>query len=115
MRKRCLFCRLVAGEIPSEVVYQDKDFFAFRDINPQAPKHVIIIPRVHVASVTELTEKEQELMGRLIMLAKKLAEQEGIATTGYRLTINCGHEGGQVIPHLHLHLLGGRKLSDQLG
>jgi len=115
MTERCLFCRLAAGDIPSEVVYQDKDFFAFRDIHPQTPKHVIIIPRVHIASVTKLTEKEQELMGRLIMLAKKLAEQEDIARTGYRLTINCGHEGGQVVPHLHLHLLGGRKLSNQLG
>ena len=115
MTEGCIFCRIVAAEIPSDIVYQDKDFFAFRDINPQAPKHIIIIPRVHIASVTELTENERELMGGLIILAKRLAEQEGIARTGYRLAINCGREGGQVVPHLHFHLLGGRTLSGQLG
>ena len=115
MMEECVFCRIIAGEIASDIVYQDKDFFAFRDINPQAPEHIIVIPRVHIASVTELTEREQELMGGLIILAKNLAELDGIGQTGYRLVINCGHEGGQMIPHLHLHLLGGRKLSDQLG
>ena len=115
MMEKCVFCRIVAGEIASDVVYQDKDFFAFRDISPQAPKHIVVIPRVHIASVTELTEKERELMGGLIILAKNLAEQEGIGQSGYRLAINCGHEGGQMVPHLHLHLLGGRKLSNQLG
>ena len=115
MTEGCIFCRIIANKIPSSIVYQDKDFFAFRDINPQAPIHIIVIPRVHIASVTELTEEERELIGGLIILAKRLAEQEGIARTGYRLAINCGHEGGQVVPHLHLHLLGGRKLSDQLG
>ena len=115
MTEGCVFCRIIAGEIPSDIVYQDKDFFAFRDINPQAPKHVIIIPRVHITSVTELTEKERDLTGGLVILAKDLAQQEGIARTGYRLTMNCGYEGGQVVPHLHLHLLGGRKLSDELG
>ena len=115
MTERCIFCGIVAGEIPSDMVYQDKDFFAFKDINPQAPKHIIVIPRVHIASVAELTENERELMGGLIMLAKKLAEQEGIARTGYRLAINSGHEGGQAVPHLHLHLLGGKQLSGQLG
>jgi len=114
MAEGCIFCRIIVGEIPSDIVYQDKDFFAFKDINPQAPKHIIVIPRVHITSVAELTENERELMGGLIMLAKRLAEQEGIASTGYRLAINCGHEGGQVVPHLHLHLLGGRRLSDQL-
>ena len=114
MTEKCIFCCIITGEIPSDIVYQDKDFFAFRDINPQAPKHIIIIPRVHITSITEVAEKERELMGGLIILAKMLAEQEGIARTGYRLVINCGHEGGQVVPHLHLHLLGGKQLSDQL-
>ena len=115
MTEGCIFCRIIAGEIPGDIVYQDKDFFAFRDINPQAPKHIIVIPRAHITSVTELTEKERELIGGLVILAKNLAQQEGIAETGYRLTMNCGHEGGQVVPHLHLHLLGGTKLSDKLG
>ena len=115
MMEECVFCRIIAGEIASDIVYQDKDFFAFRDINPQAPEHIIVIPRVHIASVTELTEREQELMGGLIILAKNLAELEGISQSGYRMVINCGRQGGQIVPHLHLHLLGGRKLSDLLG
>lgn len=115
MAEGCLFCRIVAGEIPSDVVYQDQEVLAFRDINPQAPKHIIIIPKVHITSLAELTEQQQGLMGRLIILASDLARKEGIAGRGYRLAINCGPEGGQVIPHLHLHLIGGRRLNDQLG
>jgi len=115
MAEGCLFCRIVAGEIPSDVVYQDQEFLAFRDINPQAPKHIIIIPKVHIASLAELTEQQQGLMGRFMILARDLAEEEGLAERGYRLAINCGPEGGQVIPHLHLHLIGGRKLNGQLG
>ena len=115
MAEKCLFCRIVAGEIPSDIVYQDEDFLAFRDIEPQAPKHVIIIPKTHITSLAELTEKQQGLIGRLIILARNLAEEEEIAKSGYRLAINCGPEGGQLVPHLHLHLIGGRKLGDQLG
>jgi histidine triad (HIT) family protein len=115
MAEGCLFCRIVAGEIPCDIVYQDKEFLAFRDINPQAPKHVIIIPKTHIVSLAELTERQQGLIGRLIILARNLAEKEGIARSGYRLAVNCGPEGGQLVPHLHFHLLGGRKLSDQLG
>ena len=115
MAEECLFCRIVAGELPSDIVYQDEDFLAFRDIEPQAPKHIIIIPKAHITSLAVLTKQQEGLVGRSIMLAKKLAEREGIAESGYRLAINCGSEGGQVVPHLHLHLIGGRKLSDQLG
>lgn len=115
MVEECLFCRIAAGEIPSNIVYQDGEFLAFRDINPQAPKHLIIIPKTHIASLAELTEQQQGLIGRMIILARNLAEKEGLAERGYRLAINCGPEGGQVIPHLHLHLIGGRKLNDQLG
>ena len=115
MTEECLFCRIVAGEIPSDIIHQDKEFLAFRDINPQAPKHVIIIPKAHIASLAELTDQQQGLIGRLIILARDLAKKEGIAERGYRLAINYGPEGGQVIPHLHLHLIGGRKLNDQLG
>lgn len=88
---------------------------AFRDIQPQAPKHLLIVPKSHIASLTQLTDEQQGLMGRFVLLAKELAEREGISSGGYRLVINCGVEGGQVVPHLHLHLLGGRKLDDQLG
>jgi len=115
MAEPCIFCRIVAGEVPSDIVYQDEDFLAFRDISPQAPTHVLIIPKTHITSLAQLTEEQQELAGRLIIIARKLAEKEGIAKRGYRLVINCGPEGGQLVPHLHLHLIGGRKLGDRLG
>jgi len=115
MAEQCIFCRIVAGDVPSDIVYQDEDFLAFRDISPQAPTHVLIIPKTHITSLAQLTEEQQELAGRLIIIAKKLAEKEGIAKRGYRLVMNCGPEGGQLVPHLHLHLIGGRKLGDRLG
>ena len=115
MAEQCLFCRIVAGEIPSDIVYQDKEFLAFRDINPQAPKHIIIIPKTHIPSLAEITEQQQGLIGRLMVLTTKLAQKEGIAESGYRLAVNCGPEGGQIIPHLHFHLIGGRRLNGQLG
>ena len=115
MTDECIFCRIVAGEAPANMVYQDEDFIAFRDILPRAPTHVLIIPKTHIPSVAELTEEQQELVGRLIIIAKNLAEKEGIAEKGYRLVINCGSEGGQLVPHLHLHLIGGRKLDARLG
>jgi histidine triad (HIT) family protein len=115
MAEECIFCRIVAGEVPSDIVYKDEDFLAFRDISPQAPTHVLVIPKTHIPSSAELTEGQQGLVGRLIIIAKNLAEKEGIAKRGYRLVISCGPEGGQVVPHLHLHLIGGRKLNDRLG
>jgi histidine triad (HIT) family protein len=115
MAEECIFCRIVAGEIPGDIVYQDEDFLAFRDILPKAPVHVLIIPKTHISSAAELTEGQQKLAGRLIIIAKNLAEKEGIAMKGYRLVINCGPEGGQVVPHLHLHLIGGRQMDARLG
>jgi histidine triad (HIT) family protein len=115
MAEGCIFCRIVAGEVPSDIVYQDEDFLAFRDISPQASTHVLIIPKTHIASLAKLTDGQQQLAGRLIIVAKNLAEKEGVAKRGYRLVINCGTDGGQVVPHLHLHLLGGRRLTDKLG
>jgi histidine triad (HIT) family protein len=97
MAEQCIFCRIVAGEVPSDKVYQDEDFLAFKDISPQAPTHVLIIPKTHITSLAQLTEEQQELAGRLIIIAKKLAEKEGIAKGGYRLVINCGPEGGQLV------------------
>jgi histidine triad (HIT) family protein len=111
----CVFCRIVAGEIPADIVYQDKELIAFRDIHPQAPTHILIMPKSHIASLTESTTKQQALLGRLILLAKELAEKEGISASGYRLSVSCGADGGQLVPHIHFHLLGGRKLDDMLG
>jgi histidine triad (HIT) family protein len=111
----CIFCKIVAGEIPSDSVYQDEEIIAFRDINPQAPVHIVIIPRKHIASLSRLSQSDSALVGRMVAVANKLAEDEGIAEKGYRVVINCGKEGGQLVPHLHMHLVGGRQLSDQVG
>ena len=115
MVEDCLFCRIASGEMHSDVVYQDDEFFAFRDINPQAPTHVLIIPKTHFDSLVEISDQQENLMGRMVIIAKKLAEKEGIAKSGYRLVLNCGSEGGQVVPHLHLHLIGGRQLNGKIG
>ena len=115
MAEECIFCRIVAGEVPVDIVYQDEDFLAFRDIAPQAPTHLLIIPKIHITSSAQLAEEQQELAGRLIIIAKNLAEKEEIDKRGYRLVMNCGPDGGQAVPHLHLHLIGGRRLNDRLG
>jgi len=111
----CIFCQIVAGKIPSEIIYQDEELIAFRDINPQAPTHLLIIPRKHIPSFAQLSQAELPLMGRMVTVANKLAKEEGIAETGYRLVLNYGEWGGQVVPHLHMHLIGGRRLSGKIG
>jgi len=111
----CIFCQIAAGKIPSEILYQDEEVIAFRDINPVAPTHLIIIPKRHIPSLTHLSEAEIPLIGHMVNIANQMAKGEGIAESGYRLAINCGKEGGQLVPHLHLHLIGGRKLSNALG
>ena len=108
----CIFCKIIEGEIPSDTVYEDEEIIAFRDINPKAPVHIIIIPRQHIAALSDLSESDSALVGRLVVVANKLAKKEGVAERGYRVFINCGKEGGQVVPHLHMHLVGGRQLSD---
>jgi len=110
----CIFCKIVAGEIPTEILYKDEEIIAFRDIKPLAPVHLIIIPRKHVPSLNEMKEGDAALVGRMVAVASKLAQDEGIAEKGYRLAINCGKEGGQLVPHIHMHLLGGRQLNDKL-
>ena len=111
----CVFCRIVAGEIPADILYQDEELIAFRDINPVAPIHLLIIPKKHIPSLVHLSEAESSLIGNMVNMANQLAKREGISESGYRLIINCGQQGGQVVPHLHVHLLGGRRLSDGLG
>ena len=111
----CVFCKIVAGEIPSDILYQDDEVIAFRDINPQAPVHLLIIPKAHIPSLTELTESQSPLMGHMVNVANQLAEKEGVSESGYRVVVNCGKQGGQLVPHLHMHLLGGRRLSGTLG
>ena len=109
MADSCLFCRIVRGEIPAKLVAETAECVAFRDINPQAPTHVLVIPREHVPSLAEATDPA--LVGRLALLAAEIARQEGIAEGGYRTVINTGADAGQTVFHIHLHLLGGRPLS----
>jgi len=104
----CIFCKIIKGEIPCQKVYEDEKAFAFSDINPQAPVHILIIPKVHVASVGELNLDQYEIPSYLISVAKRIAIEKGIAEGGYRIVINSGDNGGQTVHHLHLHLLGGR-------
>lgn len=111
----CVFCQIVAGKLPSEILYQDEEIIAFRDISPMAPVHLLVVPRKHVTCLSELPEADSPLMGHMIIIANRLAKKEGVAESGYRLVINSGQEGGQVVPHLHLHVLGGRQLSGRLG
>jgi histidine triad (HIT) family protein len=111
----CIFCKIIGGDIPADIVYQDSDFVAFRDIHPQAPVHVIVIPRTHIPSIAEVKDNQFELVGRLLITATKIAGKEKIAATGYRLAFNYGADANLVVPHLHLHLVGGRKLDDMLG
>ncbi len=107
----CLFCRMVAGDIKPDTVFEDDEVLAFRDINPQAPCHILVIPKKHVATLNDLGEDDQALAGKLILTARQLAGEYGYAEGGYRTVINCNREGGQEVFHLHLHLLAGRPMN----
>ena len=111
----CIFCQIVDGKIPGDIVYQDEEVIAFRDINPVAPTHLLIIPKKHISSLAHLADAEAPLIGHMVKVANQLARKEGVAESGYRLVINSGEQGGQLVPHLHMHLLGGRRLSDAIG
>ena len=106
----CLFCQIIAGKIPSTPVFQDDRVYAFADINPQAPVHVLIVPREHIASLHEAEEGHRELLGHLLGTAAEIARQKGLGK-GYRVVVNIGADGGQTVDHLHLHLLGGRAMT----
>ena len=110
-RSECIFCRIARGEIPATVVYQDEHVVAFRDIQPTAPTHVLVIPREHVSSLHALTPEQRDIMSNLLLATQRIAEQEGIAEQGYRVVTNVGEWGGQSVPHLHFHVLGGRPLT----
>ena len=106
----CIFCKIIKGDIPSTNVYKDELVTAFRDINPVAPTHILIVPNKHIDSVNVLIADDEPLIGKLFTIAKGLAEKEGIAENGYRLVVNTGAESGQTIFHVHLHLIGGRRM-----
>ena len=107
----CLFCKIINGEIPSSKVYEDDAVFAFRDIEPQAPVHILIIPKEHIASANDLNDENSAVVGHIFSVAAKIAKSEGIAEGGYRIVNNCGEDGGQTVKHLHFHMLGGRSLT----
>lgn len=107
----CLFCKIIGGQIPCAEVFSDESFLAFRDIDPQAPSHILVIPKRHITGLAELTPADSDLVGKLITTASKIAADEGLAQNGYRFVINNGDDGGQSVSHLHLHILGGRALA----
>src|SRR5687768_13078685 len=109
-----IFSKIVAGEIPADVVYKDDQVTAFKDINPLAPVHILIVPNREIPTVNDVTDDDAALVGHMVVVAKQIAEQLGIAERGYRLIINCKDDGGQEVYHLHLHLLGGRRLGPML-
>jgi len=111
----CVFCKIAAGTIPADIVYSDEEMLVFRDIHPMAPVHDVLIPRKHIDSLNGLSAADQSLAGRMILAAANIARKEGIAESGYRLAINNGPDGTQVVPHLHIHILGGCMLSEKLG
>lgn len=107
----CLFCKIIAGEIPSTAVYEDETTYAFRDISPQAPVHVLIVPRQHIARISDAASANEALLGHLLLVAAEVARQEGISDAGYRLVVNCGTHGQQAVEHLHVHIVGGRQMN----
>ena len=109
----CIFCKIAAGEIPSAKVYEDDKLLAFKDINPQTPVHILIIPKQHIDSVDALDEKTAPIVGEIMLLAKKIAAEQGLKD-GYRIITNIGENGGQTVKHLHFHILGGVKLSEKM-
>ena len=110
-----IFSKIINREIPADIVYEDDDVLAFRDINPQAPVHVLVIPKVEIATVNDIQPEQAELVGKMVLAAQHIAKQEGIAENGYRLVVNCNQHGCQVVFHLHLHLVGGRQLRGMSG
>jgi histidine triad (HIT) family protein len=109
--QECLFCKIVAKEIPADVIWESESALAFRDINPQAPMHVLVIPRRHIATINDLADSDSKTVGELFLAAKAIAAKEGLAEDGYRVVMNCNAAAGQTVFHMHLHLLGGRQMT----
>ena len=109
----CLFCNIIKGNIPSTKVYEDNLCFAFRDIAPQAPTHILVVPKAHIASVAEISKANSAVVAHIFEVVAKIAEQEGL-TGGYRVVSNCGDDAGQTVHHLHFHILGGKRLEDKM-
>lgn len=111
MSKTCLFCKIIMREVSSRIVFENNEILAFEDIRPQAPVHIIIIPKQHIEKMSDLNGKDRELAGNLLLAAKDIARQRDVHDSGYRIVVNCNRDAGQAVPHLHLHLLGGRVMT----
>lgn len=110
----CIFCKIINKEIPSNIVYEDDEILAFKDIAPQAPVHIVVIPKKHISKITEISKEDEILIGKIYTVINKIAGEQGIADEGFRVIINCGENGGQEVKHIHFHLLGGTKLSGKI-
>ena len=110
----CLFCKIAAGEIPSKKVYEDERVFAFHDINPQSPAHILVVPKAHAADVLECAARRDDLLGHVMGAAAKIAEDQGLGESGFRLVTNCGADARQSVAHFHVHIMGGAKLSERM-
>lgn len=110
----CIFCKIINKEIPSKIVYEDEEILAFEDIAPQAPVHIVVIPKKHIEKITEITEEDEKIIGKIYTVINKIAKEKNIADDGFRVIINCGENGRQEVKHIHFHLLGGKKLNDKI-
>ena len=110
----CVFCKIIKGEIPSEKVYEDEDVIAFKDINPAAPIHILVIPKKHIATLLDVTEEDSHLISKIFVVINKIAKQIGIEENGFRVIVNCGKDSGQEVMHIHFHLLAGKKMGPKI-
>lgn len=110
----CIFCKIIRKEIPSTIVYEDEEILAFRDIHPVAPVHILVIPKKHISSIMQIEGEDQKVIGKIYTVIQQVAKQEEIAEDGFRVIVNCGENGGQEVPHLHFHLIGGKKLGTKI-
>ncbi len=110
----CIFCKIIKREIPADIVYEDEQIIAFKDINPAAPIHILVIPKKHISSLAQLEIKDENLIGKIYTIINKIAEEQGVKEKGYRVIVNCGKDGGQEVGHLHFHLLAGKKLGEKI-
>ena len=110
----CIFCKIIRKEIPSEIVYEDNDILAFRDIQPAAPIHILVIPKKHISSIMQIEQEDEDVIGKIYSVIQQIAKQEEISEDGFRVIVNCGENGRQQVPHLHFHLIGGKKLGRKM-
>ena len=114
MNENCVFCKIIKGEIPSSKVYEDEEILAFKDINPAAPIHILVIPKKHINSLAEIEKEDEILIGKIYGVINKIAEEKGFKENGYRVIVNCGKDAGQEVMHLHFHVLAGAKFGDKI-